>query len=777
MNQHFSERPRQTRKIIVTGLVQGVGFRPFVYRLAHCLNLSGNVQNTSSGVTINVEGEPNQLDEFAKDLVDQAPPVANVVIERVTQLAYQGYSGFTINVSSENSKQRMVIPPDLALCRNCLLELSDSSNRRFGYPLINCTDCGPRFSIIYKVPYDRPHTSMAAFPMCFSCQNEYQDPMNRRFHAEPISCPDCGPQLKLFDREQQEVAQGSSAIKLAAAKLIDGDVIAIKGVGGFHLIGNAALDRVVKKIRQIKCRDKKPLAVMFDSAASIHKLCVMSAEEEKILTSSAAPIVLLKKRMKPSIILSENLAAKNPYLGVILAYSPLHVLLLDLLPFPIVATSANISSEPICYLDHQIYALDAKIPCLTHNRPILNPLDDSLVQVIQGRPMILRRARGYCPLPSNVTMKHSGIRMIAAGVPLKNSVAFYDGKQMIGGQYLGDIDSRKAIEHRTKAVENLRHLLNFSPDYIIKDAHPDADMPMVTAPQEVRIQHHYAHVLAGMMEHQLTGPVLGIAWDGAGYGLDHTIWGGEFFLIQSLLDGGQEFSDTRFCHLEPFPLLGGDKAAAEPKRVALALLFEVFGPEAFNMTHLSIFRSLSTSQQKLFQQMLIGGRSIKTSSMGRLFDGVSALLGLVTKNSFEGEAATALEFCLEDTKTSAYYEISLEKREQSDVKMTVNWKPMVERIVEDLLQSTPVPLIAAKFHNALIELTVAIAKLCAPQEVVLAGGCFQNRYLLVGCINRLTELGKSVYWGCDYPVNDGGIAIGQLGGAIRQIGSNVKLTY
>jgi hydrogenase maturation protein HypF len=780
-------------KVVVRGAVQGVGFRPFVFRLAEEMRLSGWVNNSAQGVFLEVEGPKPDLERFLLRLEAEKPPRSFIQSLEASWLDTVGYPGFEIRQSQAGGSKTALVLPDIATCPDCLRDIFEPGNRRFGYPFTNCTNCGPRFSIIESLPYDRANTSMKSFVMCPQCQAEYDDPRDRRFHAQPNACPICGPHLELWDREAHK--PGKDALELAAAAIRAGSIVAVKGLGGFHLMVAANDEEAVRRLRERKHREEKPFAVMFPSLESVRAVCEVSPLEERLLRSPESPIVLLRRLHAPRSTLhapplSLSLAPNNPYLGVLLPYTPLHHLLLSQLGFPVVATSGNLSDEPICIDPQEALSRLGGIAdlFLVHNRPIVRHVDDSVVRVMLGREMVLRRARGYAPLPVTLPDAKRPMRsVLAVGAHLKNAIALSVGPQAFLSQHIGDLESDQAYEAFRHVITDFESLYESRPSVIAADAHPDylstkfareQSLPAsVYSPQSVRlvsVQHHLAHVLSCMAENELPAPVLGVSWDGTGYGLDGTVWGGEFFLIQ-------DSTWERVAHLRPFRLPGGDKAVREPRRVALGLLFEHFGEAVFAKQDLAPLRAFSPAELAGIRTML--GRRVNsplTSSIGRLFDAVASLLGLRQQVRFEGQAAMELEFAIPDNASQEAYPVSLTAPEPAETApahsalrtphsaFLLDWSPLIDSILADVKCAVPVGEISAKFHNTLVEAILAVARRLGQEPVVLSGGCFQNRYLTEHAVQRLQAEGFRPYWHQRVPPNDGGIALGQLVEALRQ---------
>lgn len=759
-------------RIVIQGAVQGVGFRPFVYRLATELGLTGWVCNSAQGVAIEVEGSLVDLEAFQLRL-DQEKPSCAVIQQRTTHfLSPVRDPGFEIRASLMGEKTAIVLP-DLAPCADCLRELEDPRNRRYRYPFINCTHCGPRYSILQALPYDRPHTTMRAFEMCDRCWAEYRDPRNRRFHAQPNACPNCGPSLELWDTQGQRLVSGETALQQGVAAIQQGKILALKGLGGFQLLVDAGNTAAVQRLRQVKRRTAKPLALMYPSLDLVKAHCQVSALEAELLGSPVAPIVLLQRLTGGMNAEARSpvgaVAPNNPYLGVMLPSTPLHHLLLGALNRPLVATSGNYSGEPICIDEQQAISTLGKIAdlLLVHNRPIARPVDDSVVRILMGREIILRRARGYAPLPVAVDphpRDNSLPQVLATGAHLKNTVALTLPQQILLSQHIGDLETLATVEVWQQTIAGLTRLYDRYPTLVACDAHPDyhsTQLAQQLGLPVLPVQHHYAHVLACMAEHQLQGSVLGVAWDGTGYGLDGTIWGGEFLQV---IDSGWR----RLAHLRSWPLPGGEQAIREPRRAAIGLLYEQFGDRLGSLLSLAPGQAFTPLELKILQTML--HRKLNTpltSSAGRLFDGVASLLGLRQQTEFEGQAAMDLEFAAAAIDTNESY--AFELREVSSCPLVADWGPMMIQIVADLSRGASPGLIAAKFHNTLVEMIVDVARWVGEPQIVLTGGCFQNQYLTERAIQRLRAAHFCPYWHQRVPPNDGGIALGQAVAALREL--------
>ncbi|MGL4618694.1 carbamoyltransferase HypF [Chroococcidiopsis sp.] len=780
---------KQRLHVTIRGAVQGVGFRPFIYRLATELGLVGWVNNSAQGVLIDVEGTQAQLQNFLLRIEQQKPPRSIIQSLESKFLAPVGYQQFEIRTSTGGEKSATILP-DLATCSDCLREIFNKSDRRYGYPFTNCTNCGPRFSIIEALPYDRANTTMKKFQMCIHCQSEYENLLDRRFHAQPNACPECGPQLELWERDGNVLALHHQALIQAAASICQGRIVAIKGLGGFHLIVDARNKAAVQKLRRCKRREAKPFALMYPSLELIQADCEVSDLEASLLRSPQAPIVLLQRKLASHAMVAKRLrsvveehtafgiapsvAPGNPYLGVMLPYTPLHHLLMAELGFPVVATSGNLTDEPICIDEKEALQRLSSIAevFLVHNRPIARPVDDSVVRVMMGREMVLRRARGYAPLPST-TLPDSPVRahgcaplptpdsLLAVGAHLKNTIALCVKEQVFVSQHIGDLETVPALNAFERAIADFQQLYQTKPVAIACDLHPDylsTQFARNSGIPAIPVQHHYAHVLSCMAENDLIGmhdsqPVLGVAWDGTGYGLDGTIWGGEFLLVT-------ETSFERVAHLHTFRLPGGEKAIKEPRRVAIGLLYEIFGEELFEMQHLAPVQAFSDRNLGILQTMLQRNLNTPvTSSIGRLFDAIASIVGLRQQNQFEGQAAMELEFAIAGFDTDECYSFEILATSSPAI---VDLLQMVREILADIRCGLPLRKISAKFHNTLVEIVVAVAKSVGEEKIILTGGCFQNKYLTERAIKRLQAENFYPYWHQRIPPNDGGIALGQI---------------
>lgn len=751
-------------KIIVKGAVQGVGFRPFIFRLANEFGLKGFVLNSSSGVLIEAENDKPILDNFILRIQKEKPPASIINSLEFSFLDPVNFNLFEIRESSDDETKSTLILPDISVCCDCVNEMLDPKNRRYLYPFINCTNCGPRYSIIEALPYDRPNTSMREFLMCDDCKQEYLDPSNRRFHAQPIACHACGPQVKFYNNLSNYLAEKNDAINLLIQKIIEGKIIALKGIGGYQLIADAGNDTAVKELRKRKHREEKPFALMFPDLQSVKSICEVDELEERLLLSPESPIVILKKKnLENSLInISELVAPANPYLGIMLPYSPLHHLLIKQLNKPIIATSANISEEPIIIDDNEAFEKLNNIAdyFLIHNREILRQVDDSIARIVAGREMIIRRARGFAPLP----FQYKGLKtnFLSVGAHLKNTISMNVGENIFLSQHIGDLSSAEACSAFEKTIQDFQSLYNVKNHTIVSDLHPDyysTNYAKTKTESLFQIQHHCAHIAACAAENELDDELLGVCWDGTGYGDDGKIWGGEFFLYSK-----QEIK--RAAHFHYFPLPGGDYAVKEPRRTAIGLMYEIFKDEVFNQ-HI-IVKNFSADEIALIKQALIKKINCPlTSSAGRLFDAVSSLLNISQRMRFEGQAAMNLEF-IAGNFTEEIYNYDLIENET----IVIDWQKMFLEILDEIKNDVSSEIISAKFHNTMTEIICTIAKRFHKEKVVLSGGVFQNVYLLKRTIEKLTASGFKPYWHQRIPTNDGGISVGQIVAANNILNSN-----
>ncbi len=753
------DREVRRLRIEIGGAVQGVGFRPFIYRLATDLALSGSVGNSPQGVRIEIEGETERLDEFMVRLDREKPPYSVIESKSVTVCKPSGQFGFRIVESGTSGKRTALVLPDIATCPDCVREIFDPDNRRYGYPFTNCTHCGPRFSIVESLPYDRSNTTMREFRMCEECLAEYEDPRDRRFHAQPNACPKCGPHLELWDCGGGTLASQNEALLMACDAIRTGKILALKGLGGFQLIADAANGQAVGRLRARKARKEKPFALMYSGLESALATCELSEIEREVLCSPESPIVLLRRRSHAAAIehfVHPAVAPGSPYLGVMLPYTPLHHLLMAELKFPVVATSGNLRDEPIYTDQSRALALLGSVAdlFLVHNRSIANFVDDSVVRIVMDRSLMLRRARGYTPLP--LLLRRSGPSCLAVGGHQKNCVALSRQRHVFVSQHIGDLETKSAYDTAADVVGAMSKLHDIRPEVVACDKHPDYMSTRLAQMYElprIRAQHHFAHVLSCMAENGLAGTVLGVSWDGSGFGTDRTVWGGEF-----LRTDYRAFS--RVAHFRTFCLPGNEKSVLEPRRSAMGLLYEIFGDRLFDMIHMHTLQAFDPPGIKALRKVLPGKiNSPVTSSAGRLFDAVASIAGLCQITSFEGQAAMALEFACDGIETESGY--SYERR-AAGPSLVIDWEPMIREILSDMKMTASPGLISAKFHNTLVDIIVDVAQDSGEQKIVLTGGCFQNKRLTELTISSLRASGFDPYWHRDVPPNDGGLALGQI---------------
>ena len=736
------------------GIVQGVGFRPFVFRTALHYGLTGFVQNTIDGVAAEVQGSGSALQKFLSHINNNAPPLSEITSSSCLEISPLGESDFKILESRSHGDLDAYSPPDSAMCDDCLRELFDPKDRRYLYPFINCTNCGPRLTIVKDLPYDRDKTAMACFTLCPDCKNEYDNPADRRFHAEPNACPVCGPRLKLLDASGKECLSNDPVV-IAIDSLKQGLIIAIKGLGGFHLAVDAGNDAAVQRLRERKCREAKPFAIMVRDLNTAHKIVATGTQEELLLASPQRPIVLLSK--KNTGVLSERVAPHMNRLGVMLAYTPLQHLLLESNFTALVMTSANRTDEPICIGNREAVQHLQGIAdfFLVHNRDILVRCDDSIAMVASGKPRLMRRARGFVPRPVMLARKHPAV--LALGPHLKSTVCIIKDNQAFLSPHIGDMETPQARDFFYENINLLKKITDCSPGIVACDLHPGYFSSFVAIDMRdvrvVQVQHHHAHIASCMAENGISGKVIGLAMDGTGYGADGTIWGGEFLVAD-------ETDFVRAGHIRQFTLPGAEKAIREPWRIGASLLRESFGHKWQDIACKLL--DPQPGQYKLLEKMLISQINCPfTSSLGRLFDGVSALLGIRSTVNFEGQAAMELEAVAESSDVAAFpYKI-----ENNENTLTLNYFPTIKELTTQRLKGAPPPALAASFHATLIhsfiEMTVRIRSASGINRAVLSGGCFQNRLLLEGCIAGLMKADFTIYSHHLIPTNDGGVSLGQ----------------
>jgi hydrogenase maturation protein HypF len=746
---------REGRRILVSGVVQGVGFRPWVWRLAQQAGLVGRVFNDGQGVTIEVFGAPTALDGFVTSL-GQPPPAARIHSLHSQAIPTQDAGEFVIAPSGPAGEvgRRVSIPPDIATCAECLAEIEDEHARRFHYALTNCTQCGPRFSIAREIPYDRVHTTMASFAMCADCRREYQDPADRRFHAQPIACPACGPLLLLVDGDGATLDLADPAAP-AARLLAEGKILAVKGIGGYHLACDATSSPAVCRLRERKQRDQKPFAVMVRDLRAAEALAVLDDAERAMLASVERPIVLVRR--KDDSGLAPEVAPENPMVGVLLAYSPLHHLLLAQAERPLVMTSGNLSEEPIAFDDADAQSRLAGIAdaWLVHDRPIENPCDDSVGRLIAGHPVLFRRSRGYVPRP--IVLSSAVAPVLACGAHLKNTFCLAQGRDAYLGPHIGDLDNLETLTAYERAVARLQRFVGIEPEIIAHDLHPgyQSTRYALARPEacKIAVQHHHAHVAAAMAEHGLAGPVIGVAYDGTGLGTDGTAWGGEILLA--------DFAHCeRLATLRPIPLAGGDLAIQQVWRLALALLDDAFDGDP-PLSALALFKLIPAGEIALCRRMIAEKLNTPLAhGAGRYFDALGALGLVATRSNFEGQVAMRWN-SVADPSEAGRYDFALDATLRPWV---MDLRPMVRQATMDLVNQRAPAVVSARFHNTLVAATAEALRLlrqqCGRHPVVFTGGCFQNARLSESLLAALAS-DFSVHLPGQVPPGDGGLALGQ----------------
>jgi hydrogenase maturation protein HypF len=744
---------RARRRILITGLVQGVGFRPFVHSLASRLGLCGFVANDTMGVLVEVEGSPLGIANFIELLRSEAPPLAVMESIHSRPMACAGEEEFTIVASRQGGHEYPAfVSPDIATCVDCVREMFDPADRRYRYPFINCTNCGPRFTIIRNIPYDRPFTTMAGFEMCGDCAREYNDPGNRRFHAQPVSCPACGPRIRLAGRNR--ISQPGDPTRRAAELLRGGYIVAVKGLGGYHFAAIASNASAVATLRSRKYREDKPFAIMVSDVAMALRLAELDENEQSALTSTRRPIVLVRRRARAPI--AQAVAPTNRFLGVMLPYTPLHHLLCRELAEPLVLTSGNVSDEPIEYTDDSAFGRLSLIAdyFLTHDRPIYTRADDSVVRVFGGQTMPVRRARGYAPQPLRLPWK-SPRAILGCGAELKSTFCLIKRDYAFVSQHIGDLENLETLNAYTSGITHFQGLFDVTPEIVAHDLHPEylstkhaSEMKGI---ELIGVQHHHAHVASCLADNGVQGPAIGVAFDGLGYGSDGSMWGGEF-LVADLL-GFQ-----RVGSFEAVPMPGGTAAIKQPWRMAaayLALLFPRGAP-----AKLAVVRRNERRWDTITQVMRANLNSPLTSSVGRLFDAVAAILGIRDIVNYEGQAAIELEQRAAADEASAY-KIAMD----SSPRWIVHSTEIIQAVLADLSATVPTEIIAARFHNTLAELIGGVCEEIRNQRglttVALSGGVFQNEFLFTRAVRSLEKRGFRVLTHRQVPANDGGISLGQ----------------
>ena len=732
------------KKIQIKGLVQGVGFRPFVYNLALKYYLKGWVNNDDKGVNIVLSSSDEKaIDAFLFELKNSPPPLARIdeiVISK--ENTKKIYNSFEIIESANSNNKSTIISPDICVCEECINDINDENNFRYNYPLTNCTNCGPRYSIIKTVPYDRCNTSMALFELCDECKKEYEDPTNRRYHAQPVACEKCGPKVVLYDNHKNKIASNIKAIKQIATFINEGKIVAIKGLGGFHLVCDATNENSINSLREKKNRPTKPYAVMFKNINEIKKHTNLSKKEEEVILSKEKPIVIVNKNENK--IICETVAPNIDRLGVFLPYTPLHILLFRYLDNPIIATSANLKDEPIIKCVEDIFAKLSDVVdfVLDFNREIINACDDSIVQVVNEDIQILRLARGYAPI-SFKTAKNFDKKSLALGANQKSSISLGFDDNIISSPYIGDLNSIVSMEYFQRSVNTFKNFYDFNPELIICDKHPSYETTRWAKLQDkqlIQIQHHYAHTLATMAEYNLDEDVLAFVFDGTGYGDDGNIWGGEIFIANRT-------SYQRLNHIKYFKLLGGEKAVKEPRRVALSLLFDNFSLEEILALENACVKSFSKNEIELLHKMWQKGLNAPlTSSFGRVFDAIASFADILQVQTYEGETGLLIEKEYDENIKEAYsYKI-------------VDGQIDLSEVIIEILNDRDKKLICSKFINMLVNIIYDISHENKGVKIILSGGVFQNKTLLALICKKIPK----IYYSKKIPLNDQGISIGQL---------------
>ena len=789
-------------QISANGVVQGVGFRPYIYNLATRFSLSGFVQNDSSGVFIDVEGCDSSVDEFLTCLAKSPPPHAIIEDIHYTTLPPKGYKDFIIEESAIKETNTTMICADISTCPDCLKELFDTMDRRYRYPFINCTNCGPRFTIVKDIPYDRKNTTMSDFRMCHDCSSEYHDPQSRRFHAQPNACPVCGPQLMLLNNEGFTV-QTQDPISTVCTLLQDRKIVAVKGLGGYHIACDALNSNAVSLLRKRKYREDKPFAVMMDTIDTIKHFCYINAMEEALLLSTKKPIVLLKKKSNCTVphdvsvhpppltpptrgggktfppprwgrpgggaeLLPHDIAPDNLYLGVMLPYTPLHHIIIKESGLSLVMTSGNVSDEPIAYKDNEALERLKGIAdyFLVHDREIFMRCDDSVVKVVEDKETIIRRSRGYAPFP--VRLQYAFPKpVLACGAFLKNTFCLARGNHAFLSHHIGDLENTETMNSYETAIEHYKRLFSIEPEVIAYDLHPEHLSTKYALAQKdtiskIGVQHHHAHIVSCMAENNINHKVIGVAFDGLGYGDDGNFWGGEF-LVADL--SGYE----RAGHLDYVPMPGGEQAIKEPWRMAISYLYHMYGTDIHLLRLFDTQKFMKERNDTLEILLKMLSRKINsplTSSMGRLFDGVASLLDLQHSVNYEGQAAVKLESIVDECETGHYsFGINANAGRRCNVPFIIQWQPVIKKIIEDMHHKTASPTISARFHNSIVEIVLQVCTMLRDSkgidDVVLSGGVFQNKFLFSRLVKKLKLQGFTVYSHKEVPCNDGGISLGQ----------------
>jgi hydrogenase maturation protein HypF len=746
-------------EIKISGIVQGVGFRPHIYRLACRNDLKGYVVNTTKGVLIDVEGENDKVRDFIDELRNgNLPPLSKIHSMQIEEAPIIGYKSFIIKESIESEEKQVMISPDISICEDCKQELFNPSDRRFRYAFINCTNCGPRYSIIKSLPYDRVNTTMDEFKMCEECEAEYNDPMNRRFHAQPNACSKCGPNVKLISGGKV-IEEGTRAIEETILLLERGYIIAIKGIGGFHLAVDASNDEAVKRLRERKGREEKPFAIMVKDERVASMICKVGELDKHFLLMPQRPIVLLEKN--DEVYISDAVAPHNKYFGIFLPYTPLHYLIMGGNYLALVMTSGNLSEEPICKDNEEAIERLAGIAdyFLMHNRSIHQRCDDSVIAIVRGMPLVIRRSRGYAPEP--IILPYNISPVVATGAHLKNTICLGIGNKAIVSQHIGDLETYESYKFFCETIEHLKGIYSVQPTAIICDMHPNYLSTRYAEEQGlpvIKVQHHEAHIASCMAENHIQEEVIGVAMDGTGYGRDGEIWGSEFFI-------GKPNEFVRVGHFDYVPMIGGDAAAKEPYRMAIAYLYKYLGLEWIK-DKIGFIDLIGKDKINNFIRMIDSKMKWRrTCGCGRLFDAVSALVSHCLVNKYEGQAPVELEMLIgrDDARNNAVYNFDILNGEDG---LIISFQKLFNELIEDLISDIGKGYISLKFHNTMVQVIKEVCNKLRIEHkinrVVLSGGCFQNKYLFENTVRELKENGYEVYYHQQVPSNDGGISLGQI---------------
>ncbi len=745
------------QEIHISGIVQGVGFRPFVYNLARHYDITGLVYNDSRGVFIEAEGDEEVINAFIDSIRHKHPPQAFIEYVSTKSLNVANSTDFIIDKSKSVPTENTWISPDMAICEDCLSELYDPADRRYLYPFINCTNCGPRLTVVKDIPYDRCKTTMSKFSLCPDCQKEYDDPTNRRFHTQTTCCPACGPHLTLVDNKGEIISNDDNEVlKLVSEYLKQNKIVAIKGIGGYHISCTAIDDRVVEQLRHRKRRQAKPFAIMCKDIKQIKSLCYVSKQEEILLTSIKSPVVILKR--KPGIDISEHVSAKQKTLGVMLPYTPLHHLILNSVKTPLVMTSGNVSSEAIYYKDKEAIERLSDIAdfFLINDREIQTSIDDAVVKIVNDREYLIRRSRGYAPRPL-ITNTKATKEILACGSDMKNTITLFKDNKLFVSHFIGDLSNYTVYNNFEEAIKQYQNIFKVNPELVVHDLHPSYYSSEYgrrhSVDEKIEVQHHHAHIVSCMVDNNYDEPVIGVCYDGTGYGSDGNVWGGEFLLADK-----SDFK--RLGHLAYFDLPGGDISVKKPAQITSAMLYRLFGNDYLEID-IPFSKWVDKRSAKILHQLIDNNINIyKTSSIGRLFDLVSALLLVCTEMTYDGQPAVELEAIANDTSDCYIYDLHFEFN-----MYTLYIDELISSIVNDLCNNVSLPEISGKFHNTIVRMTVdtvnRISRDVNLNTVALSGGVWMNDLLLHKVIEKLTSMNYNVLYHTNIPTNDECISVGQ----------------